>query len=55
MSYLAVVALRESAAECLREVINKGMEPTPKMQLVEGLADQLRHCNILSTAFDEVL
>uniref|UniRef100_A0A6A7FWH1 Exportin-T n=3 Tax=Hirondellea gigas TaxID=1518452 RepID=A0A6A7FWH1_9CRUS len=36
--------LREAAAECLLEVITKGMEPVPKMQLIESL------CNVLDSA-----
>jgi exportin-T len=55
MSYLSVPILRESAAECLRGIINKGMDPIPKLELVEGLAKQLESAKILSTVSDEVL
>ena len=54
MSYLSVPILRESAAECLRGIINKGMDPIPKLELVEGLAKQLESAKILSTVSDEV-
>jgi exportin-T len=53
MSYLSVPILRESAAECLRGIINKGMDPIPKLELVEGLAKQLESAKILSTVSDE--
>ena len=50
-----MLALREAAAECLREIISKGMEPLPKIELVESLAKMLLSLQVLSTAADEVL
>ena len=50
-----MLALRESAAECLREIISKGMEPLPKIELVESLTKMLQSMHILSTASEEVL
>ena len=55
LHYLSVLALRESAAECLREIISKGMEPLPKIELVESLAKMLLSMQILSAASEEVL
>lgn len=53
--YLTVPVLRESAAECLREIISKGMEPIPKIELVESLAKKLTNLGIFSIVSDEVL
>jgi exportin-T len=53
LHYLSVLALRESAAECLREIISKGMEPLPKIELVESLTKMLQSMHILSTASEE--
>ena len=52
LEYLTAPFLRESAAECLREVISKGMEPIPKIELIESLAKRL---TCLSTNSDEVV
>ena len=54
ISYLSAKILKESAAECLREIISKGMEPIPKVELVESLAKQIEGAQILSTVNDEV-
>ena len=50
-----VFGLRESTAECLREIISKGMEPLAKIELVQSVSKRLTSLNILSTASEEVL
>ena len=54
LHYLTMLALRESAADCLREIISKGMEPLPKIELVESLAKTVLSMHILSIASKEV-
>lgn len=46
--------LRESAAECLCEIVSKGMEPLPKIDLVESLNERLRNLSILSLVSEKV-
>uniref|UniRef100_A0A1X7VQY9 Exportin-T n=1 Tax=Amphimedon queenslandica TaxID=400682 RepID=A0A1X7VQY9_AMPQE len=49
LQYLSVNALRESAATCLRDIINKGMEPLSKLELVNSLVKLLETNGILDT------
>ena len=39
--------LREAAAECLLEIITKGMEPISKMNLIESLCNVLEQAGLL--------
>ena len=47
-------ALRESAADCLRDIVTKGMEPQPKIELVESLAKMLETTGVLFSSASKV-
>ena len=53
--YLTVPLLKESTAECLHNIVSKGMEPVPKIELVEGLCERLMDMHILSTVSTKVV
>ena len=46
--HMKCTLLREAAAECLLEVVTKGMEPMPKVQLVESLCTVLEAAGLLN-------
>jgi exportin-T len=52
LGFLTEPALREHAADCLHDIINKGMEPIPKLELVESLVQLLEETGVL--IFEEV-
>ena len=54
LDYLRSTLRRESAAECLHEIVSKGMEPLPKIDLVESLDNRLRNMSILSATSEQV-
>jgi exportin-T len=47
LSLLRMVESRESAADCLHDIISKGMEPLDKLQLIETLVPVLQSSGIL--------
>nr|XP_006817588.1 PREDICTED: exportin-T-like [Saccoglossus kowalevskii] len=53
LHHLSVDVLRESACDCLHEIISKGMNPMAKTQLVESLVSVLERAHILPPAQDE--
>ena len=60
---MSVEVLRESACDCMHEIIIKGMEPVAKQELVESLLSvleksgvlQLQEVNYLAVIFSLVL
>jgi len=60
---MSVEVLRESACDCMHEIIIKGMEPVAKQELVESLLSvleksgvlQLQEVNYLGVIFSLVL
>jgi len=60
---MSVEVLRESACDCMHEIIIKGMEPVAKQELVESLLSvleksgvlQLQEVNYLVVMFNLVL
>lgn len=53
LTYMMGENLRESAADCLHEIVSKGMDPIPKTKLIESLVKLLENANILPPAEDE--
>ncbi|CAH3184242.1 unnamed protein product, partial [Porites lobata] len=47
LRYMSVEVLRESACDCIHEIIMKGMEPLAKKELVESLQSVLEKSSIL--------
>ena len=47
LRYMSVEVLRESACDCIHEIIMKGMEPLAKKELVESLLSVLEKSGIL--------
>ncbi len=43
-------AVRESACDCLSDVVNKGMEPAAKLKLIESLMDLLQAAGVLQVS-----
>ncbi|CAH3141687.1 unnamed protein product [Porites evermanni] len=53
LQYMSVEVLRESACDCIHEIIMKGMEPLAKKELVESLLSVLEKSSILEPQEDE--
>ncbi|XP_029201596.2 exportin-T-like [Acropora millepora] len=53
LRYMSVEVLRESACDCIHEIICKGMEPIAKKKLVESLLIVLEQSGILIPREDE--
>ncbi|XP_065673145.1 exportin-T isoform X2 [Hydra vulgaris] len=53
LGYLSNEKLRGSTCSCLLEIINKGMEPAPKTQLVKSLAKVLENTGVLSANIED--
>lgn len=53
LSLLHMVESRESAADCLHDIISKGMEPLDKLQLIETLVPVLQNSGILKPLEDD--
>lgn len=53
LQYMSVAVLRESACDCIHEIILKGMEPMAKKELVESLLIVLEQSGILLPQEDE--
>ena len=47
LSYMSVEVLRESACDCIHEIIMKGMEPVAKRELIESLVSVLEKSGVL--------
>lgn len=45
---MSVSALRESAAECLKDIISKGMQPIAKAKLIDWLMNVLEHAGVFN-------
>ncbi|XP_020631719.1 exportin-T-like [Orbicella faveolata] len=50
---MSVEVLRESACDCMHEIIIKGMEPVAKQELVESLLSVLEKSGVLQLQEDE--
>lgn len=53
LRYMSVEVLRESACDCMHEIIIKGMEPVAKQELVESLLSVLEKSGVLQLQEDE--
>ncbi|XP_069692791.1 exportin-T-like isoform X3 [Periplaneta americana] len=53
LSLLRTVESREAAVDCIHDIINKGMEPMDKFQLIESLVPVLQNSNILKPFKDD--
>jgi len=53
LRYMSVEVLRESACDCIHEIIMKGMDPMAKKELVESLLSVLEKSGILMPQEDE--
>ena len=47
LRYMSVEVLRESACDCIHEIIMKGMEPVAKQELIESLVSVLEKSGVL--------
>lgn len=47
LRYMSVEFLRESACDCIHEIIMKGMEPVAKRELIESLVSVLEKSGVL--------
>lgn len=50
LRFLAMPLLRESACDCVHEIICKGMEPTAKTTLIESFVSVLENAGLLKIA-----
>lgn len=48
--FLSLPALRESACDCVCEILAKGMDPADKARLVESLSLVLQRAGVLTVA-----
>ncbi|PSN51529.1 Exportin-T [Blattella germanica] len=53
LSLLQKIETREAAIDCLLDIINKGMEPLDKLQLIESLVPVLESSNLLKPLKDD--
>eukprot|EP00118_Oscarella_pearsei_P000252 m.4515 g.4515 ORF g.4515 m.4515 type:complete len:847 (+) comp10890_c0_seq1:178-2718(+) len=53
LKYMSVETLRESAVDCLYEIIRKGMDPLAKTKLIESLMKLLESSGFYPSAEDE--
>lgn len=53
LRYMSVEVLRESACDCIHEIIMKGMEPVAKRELIESLVSVLEKSGVLQLQEDE--
>ena len=48
LNFMALPLLRESACDCIHEIINKGMEPLAKVKLIESFSTLLQSAGLLT-------
>ncbi|CAH1784092.1 unnamed protein product [Owenia fusiformis] len=53
LQFMSVDVLRESACDCIIEIISKGMDPLAKMNLIESFTSILDRAGILNPGKDE--
>ena len=46
--FMSMPLLRESACDCIHEIISKGMDPVAKTKLVESFTDVLENIGVLN-------
>lgn len=51
--FMSAPLLRESACDCIHEIISKGMDPVAKTKLIESFAEVLENVGVLNVAEDE--
>ncbi|KAL4226182.1 hypothetical protein ACF0H5_014168 [Mactra antiquata] len=51
--FMSNTLLRESACDCIHEIISKGMDPVAKTMLVESFTDVLENVGVLTLSEDE--
>jgi exportin-T len=50
MQFMNMPLLRESACDCIHEIISKGMEPVMKTKLIESFASVLQDTGVMNVA-----
>ncbi|KAK3102231.1 hypothetical protein FSP39_009774 [Pinctada imbricata] len=53
LKFMTMTLLRESASDCIHDIINKGMEPVAKTKLVESFTNVLETTGVFSLTEDE--
>ena len=48
--FMSAPLLRESACDCIHEIISKGMDPVAKTKLIESFAEVLENVGVLNVA-----
>ena len=48
--FMSAPLLRESACDCIHEIISKGMDPVAKTKLIESFAEVLENVGVLNIA-----
>ena len=48
LEFMSNVLLRESACDCISEIINKGMDPQAKLKLIESFMTVLQSINVFN-------
>lgn len=48
LRFMSMPLLRESACDCIHEIISKGMDPIAKIKLVESFTDVLENVGVLN-------
>lgn len=51
--FMSQTLLRESACDCIHEIISKGMDPVAKLKLIESFTDVLENVGVLNLSEDE--
>ena len=50
IQFMSQTLLRESACECIQEIISKGMDPVAKTKLIESFAEVLENVGVLNVS-----
>ena len=48
--FMSQTLLRESACECIQEIISKGMDPVAKTKMIESFAEVLENVGVLNVS-----
>ncbi|XP_064632186.1 exportin-T-like [Lineus longissimus] len=53
MQFMTMPLLRESACDCIHEIVSKGMDPVMKTKLIESFASVLQDTGVMAVSDDE--
>ncbi|KAJ8301279.1 hypothetical protein KUTeg_020266 [Tegillarca granosa] len=53
LKFMSNVLVRESACDCIHDIINKGMDPVAKTKLIESFTEVLENAGVLNPKEDE--